>query len=60
LKEVDVVPFLFDQELNTLKHMELATTVWIEPLALMQPYPEEKNRLYVAIQPFQWMVNFET
>jgi len=40
--------------------MELTTTVWIDPLAIMQPYPEEENRLYVAIQPFQWMVNFET
>jgi len=57
IKEVDIIPYVFYQELNNLKHMELTTTVWIDPLAIMQPYPEEKNRLHVPIKPFQFMVN---
>ena len=52
-KQVDIVPYMFDQDLNNLKHMELTSTVWIDPLALMQPWPEEESRLKVAIRPFQ-------
>jgi len=36
--------------------MELTATVWIEPVAIMQPWPEEENRLLVATRPFQLMV----
>jgi len=36
--------------------MELTTTVWIDPVAIMQPWPEEENRLPVATRPFQLMV----
>ena len=57
VKEVDIIPYVFYQELNNLKHMELTTTVWIDPLAIMQPYPEQQNRLHVPIKPFQFMVN---
>jgi len=37
--------------------MELTATVWIDPLAIMQPWPDEENRLQVAIKPFQLMVS---
>jgi len=36
--------------------MELTATVWIDPVAIMQPWPEEENRLLVATRPFQLMV----
>ncbi len=52
-KQVDVVPYMFDKDLNNLKHMELTLTVWIDPQALMQPWPEEESRLKVTISPFQ-------
>jgi len=56
IPERDLVPYVFYQELNNLKHMELTATVWIDPEAIMQPWPEEENRLRVAIKPFQLMV----
>ena len=55
-KQVDIVPYMFDQDLNNLKHMEFTSTVWIDPLALMQPWPEEESRLKVASRPFQTWV----
>ena len=58
LQKVDIVPYLFSQEVNDLKHMELTMTVWIDPVAIMQPWPEEENRLHVATRPFQLMVNW--
>jgi len=56
LKEVDIVPFMFYQEETNLKHMQLTTTIWIDPVAVMQPWPEEENRIHVATRPFQLMV----
>ncbi len=56
LKEVDIVPLMFYQEETNLKHMQLTTTIWIDPVAVMQPWPEEENRLPVATRPFQLMV----
>jgi len=55
-KKVDIVPYLFDQDLEHLKHMELVSTIWIDPMAIMQSYPEEESRLTVAIRPFQLLV----
>ena len=55
-KKVDIVPYLFDQEFNNLKHMELSATMWIDPIAILQPWPEEENRLHVATRPFQLTV----
>jgi len=55
-KDVDIVPYMFDQDINHLKHMELVSTIWIDPMAIMQIYPEEEGRLSVAIRPFQLTV----
>jgi len=55
-KKVDIVPYLFDQEFNNLKHMELSATMWIDPIAILQPWPEEENRLHVLTRPFQLTV----
>jgi len=33
--------------------MELSATIWIDPIAILQPWPEEENRLHVATRPFQ-------
>jgi len=41
------------QDLYNLKHMELTSAIWIDPLKLLQPWPEEQNRLEVTIRPFQ-------
>jgi len=48
---------LFDQDLNNIQHMQLTSTIWIDPYAIMQPFPEEESRLDVAIRPFQLMVS---
>lgn len=53
LKDVDIVPFLFGQDLRNLKHMELSAAIWISPLKIMQPWPLEENRLKVTTRPFQ-------
>ena len=52
-KEMDMVPFTFGQDLGNLKHMEIAVPLWISPLKIMQPWPEEQSRLKVTIRPFQ-------
>lgn len=57
MKEVDIIPYVFYQELSNLKHMELTATVWIDPVAIIQPWSDEENRLHVTIKPFQLMVN---
>lgn len=57
-KEVDIVPFTFGQDLENLKHMEIAVPLWISPLKIMQPWPEEQSRLKVTIRPFQLPVCF--
>ena len=57
-KEVDLIPFPFVQDFYNLKHMELTSAVWIDPLKLLQPWPEEQNRLGVTIRPFQSAVCF--
>jgi len=36
--------------------MELVSTIWIDPMAIMQIYPEEEGRLSVGIRPFQLTV----
>ncbi len=36
-----------------MKHMEISNAVWIDPLTLMQPWPEEESRLKVTIRPFE-------
>lgn len=53
LKEVDAVPYTFDQDLENLEHMELSNAVWISPVTFMQPWPQEESRLKVTIRPFQ-------
>ncbi len=58
LKEVDLIMFLFEQDLYNLKHMELTSAIWIDPLKLLQPWPNEQNRLEVTIRPFQSTVCF--
>jgi len=47
---------MFYQEESNLKRMELTTTIWIDPVAILQPWPEEENRLHVATRPFQLKV----
>lgn len=56
LKEVDIVSYLLDQELNNLKHIELTATIWIDPLVIFQPWHEEENHLHAATRPFQLTV----
>jgi len=36
--------------------MELKTTTWIDPVAIMQPWPEEENCLHAATRPLQLTV----
>lgn len=33
--------------------MELTSALWIDPLKLLQPWPDEQSRLGVTIRPFQ-------
>jgi len=54
---VDIVPYMFDQDLINLQHMQLISTMWIDPYAMLQPFPEEESRLDVAIRPFQLTVS---
>jgi len=54
-EDVDVVPYMFDQEINNLQHMELTSTLFIDPYSILQPWPLEESRLGVTIRPFQLM-----
>ena len=53
---MDVVPYAFDQDLENVKHMEISNAVWIDPITLMQPWPDEESRLKVTIRPFELAV----
>ena len=53
LKDVDVIPFLMVQDFDSLKHMEISAVIWIDPVKLLQPWPDEQSRLEVTIRPFQ-------
>ncbi len=53
LKEVDLIPFTMVQDFDNLKHMEIVPAIWIDPLKLLQPWPEEQSRLEVTTRPFQ-------
>ncbi len=50
-KDVDVAPYLFDQESNNLQHMELTSTLFIDPVSILQPWPPEESRLLVTVRP---------
>jgi len=41
------------QDFDSLKHMEIAAAIWISPLKLLQPWPDEQSRLEVTTRPFQ-------
>jgi len=56
---VDLVPYTFDQTLDNLKHMALTTALWIDPIALLQPWPEEESRLKVTVRPFELPVGLK-
>ena len=56
---MDIVPFTFGQSLENLKHMEIASALWISPIKIMEPWPDEQSRLKVTIRPFQLPVCFK-
>ena len=41
------------------KQIELMQPMWIEDLALLQPFPREESRLATPIKPFSGMVNLK-
>ena len=49
---MDIVPFLFVQDAESVKHMELSAAIWIDPLKILQPWPEEESRLKVRLDYF--------
>ena len=40
------------------KQIELMQPMWIEDIALLQPFPREESRLATPIKPFSGMVIF--
>ena len=54
-----MVFYLFKQVFENLEHMELTCAIWIDPVTLMQPWPEEESRLKVTVRPFQLPVLFD-
>lgn len=56
---MDFVPFPFDQTLDSLKYMVLTTAIWIDPVALLQPWSEEESRLKVTVRPFELPVGLK-
>lgn len=58
-KEVDLVPYTFDQTLENVKHMAITNALWIDPSTILQPWPEAESRLKVTIRPFELPVDFK-
>ena len=40
------------QDFDNLKHMEIVPAIRIDPLKLLQPWPEEQSRLEMTTRPF--------
>ena len=40
------------QDLENLKHMELVTPLEMDFTTILQPYPDEENRIGVTLKPF--------
>ena len=51
-----MVPFTFEMQWKIFKSIEYSTPIFVSQITLMQPWPEQLNRLKVMVKPFDILV----
>ena len=52
MKIIDTAPFLFDVKPRNFQHLAKTYPMYITPVTLLQPWPNQESRLKVVIKPF--------